>query len=102
MEWTTRSWHILEWFDRAAAPQQERIGDELERRQIDVGLAGGERVRGSGDRCPAYSASAASTSCLPPARNLAPPMDSVTRAAVGVEIDVPALRAGLEEVEFGL
>ena len=36
-ERTARSCLVLEWLDDAASPQQERVGDELERREIDVG-----------------------------------------------------------------
>ena len=71
------SCRLLEWFDRAASPQQERIGHELERREIDVGLAG----YGELDEAPVEPGifGFGGIDELPaPAISLAPPEDNVT------------------------
>ena len=91
---------VLERFNRPAAAQQEGIGDKLERGQIDVGFAG----RGKFEEAPVelgilgldgFQAEFAVDKQFGSARR------QPDRSFVGIDFDVPGLRAGLAEVEIG-
>ena len=83
-----------------APAEQEGVGDEPQRRQIDVARAG----RGELDEAPIERPiflSGASATVLPSIAMSRPPPDSVIRPCVGFDEDIPALRPGLAEIELG-
>src|SRR5712691_9730560 len=95
------SCRVLEWLDRAPPAQHERIGNELERRKIDVALARRDE-RDEAPVEPGIFVLGRIDQLLGPSRQSRPAGGQGDGSAVGVEVNIPALRAGLAEIEFGL
>src|SRR2546430_576704 len=96
-----RSCRVLERLNRAAASQHEGIGDELERREIDVGLSRRGEFDEAAVKAGIFGIGAVDQLFIPCSQpRSARGQDD--RTTISVEMDVPALRAGLAEIEFGV
>src|SRR3954471_24449542 len=92
---------VPERLDRAPPAKHERIGNELERREINVALT----RRGKRDEAPVEPgifALARIDHLLGSSRQSRPARGDRDGPAVRIEVDIPALRAALAEIEFSL
>ena len=80
--------------------EQERVGDELERRQIDVARAGADEVGEAAVEAGIF-AILADRDRLAGDGEAGAAVGQSESAGVRLHLDVPALRAGLAEIEFG-